>query len=147
MVKKKRHPRNEVLYNKIQETEFLNYFEFVRYLTNYVCEGKKMKNTIQCLLIWRKFPNLSTRRARGFLLLLKKFGIITADIPCFKTLSNYNENNFMLIFLDKLIEESSKPISVIEHDFATDATGIKTKLFSSWYSLRCKKEIKKRDHL
>jgi len=147
MVKKKRHPRNEVLYNKIQETEFLNYFEFVRYLTNYVCEGKKMKNTIQCLLIWRKFPNLSTRRARGFLLLLKKFGIITADIPCFKTLSNYNENNFMLIFLDKLIEESSKPISVIEHDFATDATGIRTKLFSSWYSIRCKKEIKKRDHL
>ncbi|MEK6830017.1 MAG: transposase [Nanoarchaeota archaeon] len=147
MRKRTRWPRNEPLYNKIQESEFLNFFEFVRHLTNYVCKEKKMKQMIQCLLIWRKFPNLSVRRARGFLLLLKKFSIITVDIPCFKTLSNYNENNSLGIILDKLIEESSKPLSVVEHDFATDATGIRTKLFSTWYSLRCKKEIKKRDHL
>ena len=69
------------------------------------------------------------------------------DIPCFKTLSNYNENNSLQIVLEKLIEESSKPLSVIEHDFATDSTGIKTKLFSSWFSLRCKKIIRRRDHL
>ena len=86
MTKKKRYLRNEALYNKIQESEFLNFFEFVRYLTNYVCKGRKMKNMIQCLLIWRKFPNLSKRRAMGFLLLLRKFGIISVDIPCFKTL-------------------------------------------------------------
>ena len=147
MVKRKRWPRDEVLYNKIQETEFLNFFEFVKYLTNYVCKGRKMKSMIQCLLIWRKFPNLSVRRARGFLLLLRKFKIISVDIPCFKTLSNYNENNFLQIILEKLIEESSKPLSIIEHDFATDATGIRTNLFSSWYSIRCQKEIKKRDHL
>jgi len=147
MAKKKRYLRDESLYNKIQETEFLNFFEFVRYLTNYVCKGKKMKRIIQCLLIWRKFPNLSVRRARGFLLLLKRFGIISSYIPCFKTLSNYNENNSLQIILDKLIEESSKPLSIIENNFATDSTGIKTKLFSSWYSLRCKKKIRKRDHL
>jgi len=144
---KKRYLRDESLYNKIQENEFLNFFEFVRFLTNNVCKNKKMKRVIQCLLIWRKFPNLSVRRARGFLLLLKKFGIINSNIPCFKTLSNYNENNSLQIILGKLIEESSKPLSVIEHDFATDTTGIKTKLFSSWYSIRCKKEIKRRDHL
>jgi len=147
MVKKKRWLRDEVLYNKIQETEFLNFFEFVRHLTNLVCKGRKMKSMIQCLIIWRKFPNLSVRRARGLLLLLKKFGIIYADIPCFKTLSNYNENNALEEILERLIEESSKPLSVVEHDFATDATGIRTTLFSTWYSLRCKKEIKKRDHL
>ena len=93
MKKKKRWPRDEVLYNEIQESEFLNFFEFVRFLANKVCKNKKMKSIIQCLLIWRKFPNLSVRRARGFLLLLKKFGIINSNIPCFKTLSNYNENN------------------------------------------------------
>ena len=147
MEKRKRWPRNEPLYNKIQETEFLNFFEFVRFLTNKVCKSKKMKRIIQCLLIIHKFPNFSLRRARGFLLLLKKFGIIFVDIPCFKTLSNYRENNSLQIILDKLIEESSKPLSVIEHDFATDATGIRTNLFSSWYSIRCKREIKKRDHL
>ena len=106
-----------------------------------------MKKIIQCLLIWRKFPNLSVRRARGFLLLLRKFGIIIFGIPCFKTLSNYNENNFLLICLDKLIEESSKPLSVIEHDFTTDMTGIRTTLFSSWFSIRAKKKTRKRDHL
>jgi len=106
-----------------------------------------MKMMIQCLLIIHKFPDFSLRRARGFLLLLKKFGIIFVDIPCFKTLSNYRENNSLQIILDKLIEESSKSLSFIEHDFATDATGIRTNLFSSWYSIRCQKEIKKRDHL
>ena len=147
MSKKKRWPRDEVLYNKIQESEFINFFEFVRYLTNQVCKGKKMKSMIQCLLIWRKFPNLSIRRARGLLLVLKKFGIISFDIPCFKTLSNYNASNSLQVILEKLIEESSRPLSAIEHDFATDATGIKTKLFSSWYSLRCRKKIRKRDHV
>jgi len=146
-IKKKRWPRDESLYNNIQESEFLNFFDFVRYLTNYVCKGRKMKTIVQCLLIWRKFPNLSVRRARGLILLFKKLGLITNDIPCFKTLSNYNENNSLQIILENLIEESSKPLSAIEHDFATDATGIKTKLFSSWYSLRCMKEIRKRDHL
>ena len=147
MVKKKRWPRDEVLYNKVQESEFLNFFEFVRYLTNYICKGRKMKSMIQCLLIWRKFPNLSVRRARGFLLLLRRFDIISIDIPCFKTLSNYNENNSLQIILDKLIEKSSKPLSIIEHDFATDSTGIRTQLFSTWFSLRCKKRIRRRDHL
>jgi hypothetical protein len=147
MKKRKRWPRDEALYNKVQENEFLNFFEFARYLTNYVCKGRKMRNIITCLLIAHKFPNFSLRRARGFLLLLKKFGIINSNIPCFKTLSNYRENNALQIVLDKLIEESSKPLSIIEHDFATDATGIRTKLFSSWYSIRCQKEIRKRDHL
>jgi hypothetical protein len=147
MKKRKRWPRDEALYNKIQESEFLNFFDYVRYLTNYVCKGKRMKKMIQCLLIIHKFPDFSLRRARGFLLLLKKFGIIFVDIPCFKTLCNYRENNSLQIILDKLIEESSKPLSAIEHDFATDATGIRTKLFSTWYSIRCQKEIKRRDHL
>src|SRR3989344_9487741 len=109
MKKKKRWPRNEVLYNEVQESEFLNFFQFVRFLTNKVCKNKKMKSVIQCLIIWRKFPNLSVRRARGFLLLLKRFEVINANIPCFKTLSNYNENNSMQMILDKLMEESSKP--------------------------------------
>ena len=106
-----------------------------------------MKNNIACLLIWHKFPNLSARRAKSFLRFLRKFNIIHARIPCFKTLCNYRAEPIIANLLDKLIEESSKPLSVIEHDFATDATGIRTNLFSSWYSIRCKKEIKKRDHL
>ena len=147
MKKRKRWPRDEVLYNKIQENEFLNFFEFVRYLTNSVCKNAKMKSCISCLLIWHKFPNLSVRRARSFLLFLKKLKTINLNIPCFKTLCNYRAEPIIGNLLDELIAESSKPLAKIEHDFATDATGIRTKLFSSWYSIRCKKEIRKRDHL
>ena len=147
MKKRKRWPRNEVLYNKIQENEFQNFFEFVRYLTNCVCKTTKMKSHISCLLIWHKFPNLSARRAKSFLLFLKRFKIIHLKIPCFKTLCNYRAEPIIGNLLDELITESSKPLAKIEHDFATDATGIRTKLFSSWYSIRCKKEIRKRDHL
>lgn len=147
MIKKKRWPRNEALYNRIQESEFLNFFEFVKYLSSYVCKGRKMKRMVTCLLIWHKFPNLSVRRARSLLLLFRKIGLISVDISCFKTLCNYRAEPLLLNILDNLIEESSKPLSVIENDFATDSTGIKTKLFSSWYSLRCNKRIRKRDHL
>jgi transposase len=145
--KRKRWPRNEVIYNKIQENEFLNFFDFVRYLSNIVCNSRKMKNNIICLLIWHKFPNLSARRAISFLRLLKRFKIISINIPCFKTLCNYRAEPIIGKILDELITESSKPLAKIEHDFATDATGIRTNLFSSWYSIRCQKEIKKRDHL
>jgi len=145
--KKKRWPRDEALYNEVQESEFLNFFEFARFLANKVCKNKKMKSVIQCLLIWRKFPALSVRRARGFLLLLRKFGVIHTNIPCFKTLSNYNERNSLQLILDRLIEESSKPLSIIEHDFATDMTGIRTTLFTSWFSIRAKKKTRRRDHL
>jgi transposase len=147
MKKKKRWPRDEILYNKVQENEFLNFFDFVKYLSFKVCKTKKMRNVLTCLIIWHKFPNLSTRRARGLLLLFKKIKLINVKIPCFKTLCNYRAEQIVGNILDDLIEESSKPLAKIEHDFATDATGIKTKLFSSWYSIRCKKEIKKRDHL
>lgn len=144
---KKRWPRDEVLYNRIQESEFLHFFEFVKFIGFKVCKTKKMRNIITCLLIWHKFPNLSSRRAKGFLLFLQKFKVINVNIPCFKTLCNYRAEPIMHYVLDDLIEESSKPLAKIEHDFATDSTGIRTKLFSTWYSLRCKKRIKRRDHL
>ena len=147
MKKRKRWPRNEILYNRIQENEFENFFDFVRYLSNVVCKGKKMKNNIACLLIWHKFPSLSARRAKSFLRVLKRFKIINVDIPCFKTLCNYRAEPIIGNILDELIVESSKPLAKIEHDFATDMTGIKTKLFSSWFSIRCKKKIRRRDHL
>ena len=146
MKKKKRWPRDEALYNRIQESEFLHFFDFVKFIGFKACKTKKMRNTITCLLIWHKFPSLSARRAKSFLLFLQKFKVINIDIPCFKTLCNYREEPLLHNVLDNLIEESSKPLKEIEHDFATDSTGIRTKLFSTWYSLRCKKRIRKRDH-
>ncbi len=106
-----------------------------------------MRRIITCLLVWHKFPNLSVRRARNLLKLFKKTKLISVKIPCFKTLCNYRGDNSLQEVLDLLIEESSKPLAIIEKDFATDSTGIRTKLFSTWYSLRINKRIRKRDHL
>jgi hypothetical protein len=147
MKKRKRWPRNEALYNRVQENEFLNFFEYVKWLGFKVCKNKKQRDTFICLLVWHKFKDLSARRARSLLLLLKKFKVISVKIPCFKTLINYREDSSFQVILDKLIEESSKPLAIIEHSFATDSTGTKTKQFSSWYSLRCKKRIRRRDHI
>jgi len=147
MKKRKRWPRNEIVYNQIQENEFLNFFAYVKWLGFKVCKNIKMRSYLSCLLIWHKFPNLSARRAKSFLKFLKNSKIVSVKIPCFKTLCNYRAEPIIGNILDELITESSKPLSVIEHDFATDATGIRTNLFSSWYSIRCQKEIKKRDHL
>lgn len=147
MKKKKRILRDESLYNRIQKNEFLNFMDYVEFLRNKVCKSARMKKMITCLLIWHKFPTLSSRRAESYLLFLRKFNVIKFSIPCFKTLVNYREDGALQKILDELIIESSKPLSKIEHDFGTDATGIKTKLFSTWYSLRIKKRIKKRDHI
>jgi len=144
---KKRYLRDEALYNKVQESEFLNFFNFVKYLGFKVCKTKRMRRVIVCLLVWHKFPNLSVRRAKGLLELFRRVELINVKIPCFKTLCNYREDNSLQEVLDLLIEESSKPLAKIEHDFATDSTGIRTKLFSTWYSLRINKKIKKRDHI
>lgn len=146
-MKKKRWPRNEILYNRIQETEFSHFFEFVRFISLKVCKGRKMRNIIVCLLVWHKFPGLSTRRAKSLLLLFKQVKLINADVPCFKTLCNYRADSGLKNILDDLIEESSKPLAKIEHDFVTDMSGIRTSLFSSWYSIRAKKKTKKRDHI
>lgn len=147
MPKKKRWPRDEVLYNKVQESEFLNFFDFVKYLGFKVCKTKRMRRVMACLLVWHKFPNLSARRGRSLLKLFKKVKLINVKIPCFKSLCNYREDALLGKVLDQLIEESSKPLAIIEKDFATDSTGIRTKLFSTWYSLRIKKRIRKRDHI
>ena len=147
MKKKKRYPRDEALYNLIQESEFEHFFEFVKYIGFKVCKTKKMRRVITCLLVWHKFPNLSARRAKSLLKLFRKVRLIGVEIPCFKTLCNYRENSMLVNVLDEIIEESSKPLNEIEQDFATDSTGIRTKLFSTWYSLRIKKRIRKRDHL
>jgi hypothetical protein len=115
MEKKKRWPRNESLYNQVQENEFLNFFEFIRWLSFKVCKNKKHRDVLTCLLIWHKFPNLSVRRARSFLLMLKQFKIICNEIPCFKTLINYRGDSSLQEVLDELIIESSKPLAKIEN--------------------------------
>lgn len=158
MKKKKRYPRDESLYNIIQENEWFFFFQMLPELVYSVLGNVdfwlhvgrppvKAYDILICLLIWRRFPNLSARSAKGFLQFLKHFGVIDVEIPCFKTLCNYQANPRIKYYLDRLIEVSSKPLKVIETCFATDMTGIRTNNFSSWFSIRTGKTIERRDHL
>jgi len=49
----------------------------------------------------------------------------------------------------KALSKSSDKVYLkyLEKNFATDKTGERTKTYSSWYSIRCNKETKKRDHI
>ena len=157
-MKKKRYPRDESLYNLIQENEWFFFFRTLPELIHSVSGNsdlwlkkgrppKKLSHMLTCLAIWQRFPNLSVRSAKGFLEFLKFYGIIDVDIPCFKTLCNYQANERIKYYLDRLIETSSKPLNAIETCFSTDMTGIRTNNFSSWFSIRTGKRVRKRDHL
>lgn len=150
--------RDFALYDLIQENEWFFFFETLPALVHYIVGNvdfwrhigrppKRASDILTCLLIWQRFPNMSVRNARSFLLFLCSFRIIDVEIPSYKTLTNYQANPRLRYYLDRFIEESSKPLSIIEHDFATDMTGVRTNNFSSWYSLRCGKKMRKRDHI
>ena len=150
--------RDYALYNAIQKNEWFFFFKTLPALVHYVAGNvsfwrhigrppEDADDILTCLLIWQRFPNLAVRSAHSFLLFLKAIHLIHVKVPCFKTLTNYQANERMRYYLDLCIEESSKPLSILEHDFATDMTGVRTNTFSSWYSLRCNKQINKRDHI
>ena len=158
MTKKRRYLRDEALYNVIQENEWFFFFTTLPELVHAVVGNVdfwlqigrppvKAYDILICLLIWKRFPNMSARSAKGFLEFLKHYGIINVKIPCFKTLCNYQANERIKYYLDRLIEVSSKPLNVIETCFATDMSGVRTNNFSSWFSIRTGKRIRKRDHM
>lgn len=155
--KKKRYPRDEALYNLIQENEVLIFLGYLPFAVQYVAgedtlwhgEGrppKRLYDILVCLSVQQYF-GFSLRRTMGILKLLKYSGYIDASIPCFKTLNNYLNNGELKPYLDELIKITSNPLSTIEHFFATDSTGVATSCFSSWFSIRTRKKTKKRDHI
>ena len=157
MGKKKRYPRDESLYNRIQENEIPLFFACLPGSVEAVLDREtlwqgigrppaKLYNVLICLLI-KEYFHLSLRRTIGFLRLLKRARYIDVEIPCFKTLDNYLNNDSIQMYLQKLIELTSALFSQVERCMATDSTGTATTCYSSWYSIRVCKKSKRRDHL
>lgn len=156
--KKKRYPRDEALYNIIRDNHFFLYFYYMPLAVHAIVGNKslwkgngrppkKLTDMLICLLIWRKFPSLDARDAKSFLKFLLFYRIIDIEVPCFKTLCNYNNNPIIRRYLDELITITSKPLKSIETKFATDMTGTRTRTFTSWFSIRTGETINKRDHI
>lgn len=107
---------------------------------------RKLFDILVCLFI-QDYIGFSDRRSIGIIELLARFANIPVDIPCYRSLSNYKNNPVIKPYMDKLIEITSKPLSVIKKDFSTDSSGTSTRTFSSWYSIRVGKKTRRRDHI
>lgn len=157
MMKRKRYPRDESLYNLIQENEVMLFLRYLPLATWWVTGNKNLwrgvgrppKNLydiLMCLAI-RKYFNLSLRRGVGLLRLLRALGVIDASVPCFKTLDNYQQNRQIELYLDEVLKLTTEPLKFIEHFFATDTTGTASTCYSSWFDIRTRKEGRKREHI
>lgn len=107
---------------------------------------RKLYDILVCLAI-QGYTGFSDRRSIGMIELFTRFANIPVSMPCYKSLSNYKNNPLLQPYIDRLTEVITKPLSDLETDFSTDATGISTQTFSSWYSLRVGKETRHRDHI
>ena len=155
--RKKRYPRDEALYNRIQESEVPMFMACLPGAVDAVLDREtlwqgtgrppvRLHDVLVCLLIKQYFDK-SLRRTIGLLRTFKGAGLIDVEIPCFKTLGNYLNNASIQVYLDRLVELTAALFVEVETCMATDATGISTTCFSSWFSIRVCKKSRKRDHI
>ena len=91
---------------------------------------RKLYDILVCLAI-QDYIGFSDRRSVGIIEMFTRFAKLDIDIPCYRSLSNYKNDPLIKPYLDKLIEITSRPLSVIERDFSTDASGISTNTSST----------------
>lgn len=149
--------RNESLYNFSQENEVFIFFEYLPRVTQVVCKndslwsgiGAPPANLYDVLmnLSIKHYFGRSLRRSTGLIKLMKRAFMLDFKVLCFKTMDNYLNNPVCKKYFDAIIKYTSNPLQFLEKNFATDKTGERTKTYSSWYSIRCNKEIQKRDHI
>jgi len=155
--RRKRYPRDEARYNLIQEREIPLFLACLPGAVHAVLDREslwqgmgrpsfKLYHILVCLMV-KQYFRLSLRRCIGLLWAFKTGGKLDVDIPCFKTLDNYLNDGTMKKYLDKLVELTSALFSCVERCMATDATGISTTCFSSWFSIRVCKKSRRRDHI
>ncbi len=149
--------RDEALYNQSQENEVFVFFEYLPRVVYFVCKNNSLwsgigappadlRDVLMNLSIKQYFGR-SLRRSMGLIHLMKRSFKLHFNVLCFKTLDNYLNNSCVRTYLDEIIKYTSNPLCFLEKNFATDKTGERTHTRSSWYSIRCNKALKKRDHV
>ena len=154
--KKKRYLRDETLYNQGQEQEFPVFLEYLAPAIDYVLdkympintsfeEFLRLRDGLVCLHLQRYFGK-SLRRSMGIIRHIVKRDFPHINVPCFKTLNNYQNDSTFTSYFDSVIEITSQPLHSLEKKFSTDGTGESTSCRTSWYSIKIGKDIKKREH-
>lgn len=154
--RRERYPRDESIYNKAQEEEFLIFLKYLEPAVNYVLDKYlpngssyeyyiKLHDGLICLCL-KRYYGKSLRRSMGFIRYITNREFPQVKVPCFKTLDNYQNNPVISFYTDKILEATSRPLSILETGFTTDGTGEATMHYSTWYSIKVSKECKRRDH-
>jgi len=154
--KRERYPRDEPTYTKGQEEEFPLFLKYLEPAVNYVLDKYlpagssfeyylKLHDGLICLCL-KRYSGKSLRRSMGFIRVMVSVFFTDVNVPCFKTLNNYQNNSNISFYADKILEATSEPLSVIETRFTTDGTGEATFSYSTWFSIKVGKECKRKDH-
>ncbi|HIH31346.1 TPA: transposase [Candidatus Woesearchaeota archaeon] len=149
--------RSESKYNLSQENEIFIFCEYLPRVTFFVCKNDslwrgigappaRLYDVLMNLSIKQYFGK-SLRRSIGIIKTVKIAFKLKFNTLSFKTLDNYLNNSSIKKYLNEIIRYTSNPLRFLEKNFATNKTGERTKTYSSWYSIRCNKETRKRDHI
>lgn len=144
---RKTYPQVWPAYNEAQTNEKALFIEILSELNSLLeVEYRKRKGNpnkdlkdmiFACAL--KVYSGLSSRRAISELKVLQGNGYIQ-QVPHFNTLLNYFNEKGMEPILKKLIWLSSLPLKGVEKDFAADASGFSTSVFSRWFDHKWGKE-------
>lgn len=155
--RKRRYPRDEGLYNLVQENEIPLFIACLPGAVEAVLDREtlwqgvgrphtKLRDVLICLVI-KEYFDLSLRRTIGLLWLLRRAGCIDVKVPCFKTLGNYMNNGSIQVYLDRLVELTAALFAQVERCMATDTSGISTSCSSSWFNIRMRRRTMVHDHI
>lgn len=127
-------------YNAAQTHEKVHVAELLRDLCRAIDEPIQRRGRPRVPLadqvfcaVMKVYAGMSARRAMSDLRDLGERGYL-ARVPHFNSVLNALENPGLLPLLTALIEESAKPLKVVETDFAVDGTAFTTSVDRRWFS-------------
>ena len=139
---RKTYPQNWPAYNAAQTTEGDKFLVLLRDLVAGIPEPEqglgsrgRPRLPLADAIFSAAFKVYSTVSARRFMSELReahKRGYI-GKVPHFNSVLNALEDKNLTPILRSLITESSRPLKVVEVDFAVDSTGFTTSRFESWF--------------
>jgi transposase len=133
-------------YNAAQTHEKVHVAELLRALCRAIDEPEQRRGRPRVPLadqvfcaVMKVYAGMSARRAMSDLRDLGERGFLTR-VPHFNSVLNALENPGLGSLLTAMIEESARPLSVVETDFAIDSSGFTTSVDRRWFSEKYGKE-------
>jgi Transposase DDE domain/SWIM zinc finger len=141
--KRKTYPQNWAVYNAAQNIEKPYFKVLLKDLCDSVEQieqkgrSRPRMSTSDAIYscVYKVFATVSSRRFAPDIIDACDDGFVS-ESPHFNTISNYLRMEETTAILTKLIEESGKPLNVLESSFSIDSTGIGTTRYSRWFDAK-----------